>query len=87
MCTVLLLNLATTEGRAFTLMWPGHLVYMVSSRKYLASYEYTLHGSQKRYRASLVPSPTPSFSSLLSTVKRVLSSDEKLGVGLGTRLL
>ena len=32
---------------------------------------------------SLVPSPTPSFSSLLSTV---LSSDEKLGVGLGTRL-
>ena len=27
---------------------------------------------------SLVPSPTPSFS--------VLSSDEKLGVGLGTRL-
>ena len=29
---------------------------------------------------SLVPSPTPSFSSLLST------SDEKLGVGLGTRL-
>ena len=35
----------------------------------------------------VVPSPTPSFSSLLSTVKRtVLSSDEKLGVGLGTRL-
>ena len=34
-------------------------------------------------RHSLVPSPTPSFSSLLSTV---LSSDEKLGVGLGTRL-
>ena len=33
---------------------------------------------------SLVPSPTPSFSSLLSTV---LSSDEKLGVGLGTRLI
>ena len=32
---------------------------------------------------SLVPSPTPSFSSLLSTV---LSSDEMLGVGLGTRL-
>ena len=32
---------------------------------------------------SLVPSPTPSISSLLSTV---LSSDEKLGVGLGTRL-
>ena len=32
---------------------------------------------------SLVPTPTPSFSSLLSTV---LSSDEKLGVGLGTRL-
>ena len=37
---------------------------------------------------SLVPSPTPSFSSLLSTVKfTVLSSDEKLGVGLGTRLI
>ena len=36
------------------------------------------------YLGSLVPSPTPSFSSLLSTV---LSSDEKLGVGLGTRLL
>ena len=34
-------------------------------------------------QVSLVPSPTPSFSSLLSTV---LSSDEKLGVGLGTRL-
>ena len=34
--------------------------------------------------ASLVPSPTPSFPSLLSTV---LSSDRKLGVvGLGTRL-
>ena len=32
---------------------------------------------------SLVPSPTPSFLLLLSTV---LSSDEKLGVGLGTRL-
>ena len=32
---------------------------------------------------SLVPSPTPSFSLLLSTV----SSDEKLGVGLGTRLI
>ena len=29
--------------------------------------------------ASLVPSPTPSFFT-------VLSSDEKLGVGLGTRL-
>ena len=29
---------------------------------------------------SLVPSPTPSFSSLLT------ASDEKLGVGLGTRL-
>ena len=36
------------------------------------------------FARSLVPSPTPSFSSLLSTV---LSSDEKLGVGLGTRLL
>ena len=38
---------------------------------------------------SLVPSPTPSFSSLLSTVKHftVLSSDEKLGVGLGMRLV
>ena len=36
------------------------------------------------YWYSLVPSPTPSFSSLLSTV---LSSDEKLGVGLGTRLI
>ena len=35
---------------------------------------------------SLVPSPTPSFSSLLSTRFTVLSSDEKLGVGLGTRL-
>ena len=33
--------------------------------------------------SSLVPSPTPSFPSLLSTV---LSSDGKLGVGLGTRL-
>ena len=43
-------------------------------------------------RTSLIPwidlskwakCPTPSFSSLLSTV---LSSDEQLGVGLGTRL-
>ena len=32
---------------------------------------------------SLVPSHTPSFPSLLSTV---LSNDGKLGVGLGTRL-
>ena len=36
------------------------------------------------FPGSLVPSPTPSFLSLLSTV---LSSDEKLGMGLGTRLL
>ena len=36
---------------------------------------------------SLVPSPTPSFSSLLSTVPYYVCSDEKLGVGLGTRLV
>ena len=40
-----------------------------------------LHHTEEK--ASLVPSPTPSFPSLLSTV---LSSDGKLGVGLGTRL-
>ena len=34
---------------------------------------------------SIVPSPTPSFPSLLSTVT-VLNSDGKLGMGLGTRL-
>ena len=33
------------------------------------------------HHASLVPSPTPSFLSLYRT-----ASDEKLGVGLGTRL-
>ena len=33
---------------------------------------------------SLVPSPTPSFSSL--AVRYHTASDEKLGVGLGTRL-
>ena len=41
--------------------------------------------STRQLIISLVPSPTPSFSSLLSTVKRT-ASDEKLGVGLGTRL-
>ena len=38
--------------------------------------------SQVALFPSLVPSPTPSFSSLA-----VRYSDEKLGVGLGTRLI
>ena len=45
-----------------------------------------LYYYDEKTSTSLVPSPTPSFPSLLSTVKRVLSSDGKLGVGLGTRL-
>ena len=55
-------------------------VYEVIQLHSITDYKYWSEDSdlQQLGLSSLVPSPTPSFSSLLS--------DEKLGVGLGTRL-
>ena len=62
--------------------WPLRFSLLIVT---LRDHKVIVYGTPTPLIPNLVPSPTPSFSSLLSTVKRT-ASDEKLGVGLGTRL-